>query len=100
MSKGLTPKPDIPLSSFKKALEEYDKKYATLIDYFGVIGPPIHEIYAAIEAAKNGQKTKLSPHVLTRVPEIDKPSISFPGQIADVCYIIFIMGFSFAHQDP
>lgn len=54
MSKGLTAKSDIPLSSFKKALEEYDKKYATLIDYFGVIGPPLHEIYAAIEAAKKG----------------------------------------------
>lgn len=54
MSKGIKAKSDIPLSSFKKALEEYDKKYATLIDYFGVIGPPLHEIYAAIEAAKKG----------------------------------------------
>lgn len=38
-------------TTFKKALEEYDKKYITLIDYFGIIGPPINQIYGAIEAA-------------------------------------------------
>ena len=41
---------------------------------------------------------KLSPHVLSRVPEIDKPSISFPSQIADVS-LSYIMLYSFAHRD-
>jgi hypothetical protein len=38
--------------NFKKALEEYDKKYTTLIDYFGIIGPTMDQILRAIEAAK------------------------------------------------
>jgi hypothetical protein len=64
-------------------LEEYDKKYTTLIDYFGVIGPPIDQLYSCIEGAKAGHLLKITPQVLSRVPEIDKPSIAFPGQITE-----------------
>jgi hypothetical protein len=71
------------LPTFKKALEEYDKKYTTLIDYFGVIGPPIDQIYSAIESAKHNDLLKLTPCVLSRVPEIDKPSIAFPSMITE-----------------
>ena len=43
---------DHPIPAFKKALEEYDKKYTTLIDYFGIIGPSIDHVYSMIEKAK------------------------------------------------
>ena len=72
------------LPSFKKALEDYDKKYNTLIDYFGVIGPPLDQLYGAIDSAKRNELLQLTPVVLTRVPDIDKPSIGFPSQITDV----------------
>jgi hypothetical protein len=44
---------DHQLPTFKKALEEYDKKYTTLIDYFGILGPPIDQLYNAIDCAKS-----------------------------------------------
>ena len=79
------------MPSFKKALEEYDKKYSTLIDYFGIIGPKIDQLYQAIEKAKTGESIKLTPVVLTRVPEIDKPSTSFSSSITEVRYTIIYL---------
>ena len=38
--------------SFKKALEDYDKTYTTLVDYFAIIGPQNGDLYKAIENAK------------------------------------------------
>lgn len=67
-------------------MEDYDKKYPTLIDYFGVIGPPMDQLYGAIDSAKRGELLDLNLRVLTRVPDIDKPSIGFPSQIADVSF--------------
>ena len=72
------------LPSFKKALEEYDKKYNTLTDYFGIIGPQLDQLYKAIDSAKDGEFIRLTPVVLTRVPDIDKPSTSFPSSITEV----------------
>jgi hypothetical protein len=69
---------DSETAAFKKALEDYDRRYATLIDYFGIIGPSLDQLYGAIDSAKQGELLDLTPRVLTRVPEIDKPSIGFP----------------------
>ena len=55
-----------------------------MIDYFGIVGPQLDQIYEAIEQAKKEKAIKLTPVVLTRVPEIDKPSTSFPNNITDV----------------
>lgn len=66
------------MPTFKKALEEYDKKYPALIDYFGIIGPQLDQLYEAIEAAKNHELLSINLKVITRVPEIDKPGIAFP----------------------
>lgn len=71
--------------NFKKALDEYDKKYTTLIDYFGIIGPTMDQILRAIEAAKNQEQIALVNQVLTRVPEIDKQSFAFSPQITEFC---------------
>jgi hypothetical protein len=71
--------------NFKKALEEYDKKYTTLVDYLGIIGPTMDQILKAIESAKKEECVALVSQVLTRVPEIDKPSIAFSPQITEFC---------------
>lgn len=42
------------LSRFKKALEEYDSKYTTLIDYFCLIGASQEDLNDAIFKAKLG----------------------------------------------
>ena len=87
------------LPTFKKALEEYDKKYSTLIDYFGIIGPQLDQLYKAIESAKDGEFIKLTPVVLTRVPEIDKPSTSFPSSITEVRFFkTYINSFVFLEE--
>lgn len=60
-------------------LDEYDSKYTTLADYFCIIGASHEDTLRAIEQGKKDLKTKLDPTILTRVPEIDKPSIAFPN---------------------
>jgi len=49
LKKPIPPRPtqysESTLPTFKKALEEYDKKYTSLIDYFGIIGPQIDVVY-------------------------------------------------------
>lgn len=89
------------MPNFKKALEEYDKKYTTLIDYFGIIAPSLDQIYTAIDLAKSEEKIRLTSQVLTRVPEIDKPSIAFPAQISDVSlYSSLIVYYLVLHIRP
>lgn len=66
-------------------MTEYDNKYLTLVDYFCIIGASTKEIEGAIENAKNGQTTILDPVILSRCPEIDKPSIAFPNQVTEFC---------------
>lgn len=55
------------------------------MDYFGVIGPTLDQLYHAIEAAKQGVMAPINPQVLSRVPDIDKPSIAFPSMITEFC---------------
>ncbi len=60
-------------------LDDYDSKYTTLVDYFCIIGASHEDTMRAIDNAKKDLKTKLDPAILTRTPEIDKPSIAFPN---------------------
>jgi hypothetical protein len=43
------------------------------------------QILKAIESSKNKDCMTLVSQVLTRVPEIDKPSIAFSPQITEFC---------------
>jgi len=70
--------------TLRKVLDEYDSKYTTLVDYFCLIGASTDDTLRAIQRAKQGQKARLEPEILSRTPSIDKPSIAFPNQVTDV----------------
>lgn len=80
--------------SFKDALAEYDSKYSTLIDYVTLIGISTSEINEVIQAIKKGSMFKKlwTPSVLSKIPNIDKPSIAFPSTVTEVNIInIYIL---------
>ena len=47
--------------NFKKALEDYDKKYNTLVDYFCMVGANDEDLERAIQLAKEDKTTSFTP---------------------------------------
>jgi hypothetical protein len=66
-------------------------RYPTLIDYFGVISVDLDKLLETIRLVKCGELIPVNPKVITRIPEIDKPSVAFPGQITDVNRFLLIV---------
>jgi len=48
------------------------------------VGLTLDDLKLAIQSLKEDKYPFFNPHINTRVPAIDKPSIAFPGQITEV----------------
>lgn len=51
-----------------------------------MVGASDQDLTHAIQMAKEDKTTSFSPQILSRAPEIDKPSIAFPSQVTEFCF--------------
>lgn len=68
------------------------------MDYFCLIGASDEELQIAIQKAKKDEITFINPQILSRTPEIEKPSIAFPSQVTEVGNFNYLNYHSFVSQ--
>ena len=69
-----------------------------MINYFGIIGASESDIKTLIKKVKDKKDVRLDrmePEMLSRIPHIDVPNVSFPFLVKDVIHAAYFNSFYF-----
>ena len=81
-----------PNDKLKSALQSFDSKFSTLVDYFAIIGfdnvdGQLRDLMGELISTGTltgddmGLQRTLQPSTLERFPTVDRPAVAFPSEL-------------------